>query len=250
MEKKFSEKNLNKDSNRNLKPIELSIIKKLRTNSTIHNVYFKKNIHNPFSKTDIKIKPLVNNCNLLDEMKLIKNKLDFNNRYNNNDIFENSTKDNRKNLLHLEISRNENKSSFTINNYDDTSYRKEQRKINTDKKDSLICNKKNNINYEKNPFLFKLTQKKNIENEKQQQKSIIQGNLSNNVSFNNCERKSNMEKKWVIFEGINPFLNENKNYFKQKIMKKESSLIDDTTIKNEDTFIESNEEIIGRNPLK
>ena len=59
-----------------------------------------------------------------------------------------------------------------------------------------------------------------------------------------------MEKKWVIFEGINPFLNENKDYFKQKILKKETTSIDDITIKNEDTLIENNEELIGRNRLK
>ena len=250
MEHNFSNKNLDKTQNRNLKPIELNIIKKLRTNSTIHNVYFKKNIHNPFSKTDTKIKPIVNNCNLINEMKLIKNKLNFNNRYKNNDIPQNSNKENRNNLLSIEISKNDNKNSYTINNYADTSNRKDLRKINIDKKDKAIDNKKNSIKYEKNPFLFKLSQKKNIENEKQQQKSLIQNNLSNNISYNNCERKSNMEKKWVIFEGINPFLNENKDYFKNKILKKETSSIDDITIKSDDTLIENNEEIIGRNPLK
>jgi len=250
MEHNFTNKNLGKDQNRNLKPIELSTIKKLRTNSTMHNVYFKKNIHNPFSKTDTKIKPIVNNCNLLEEMKLIKNKLNYNNRYNNNDISQISKKENRSNLLSLEISRNDNKSSFTINNYTDTPNRRDLRKINIDKKDNIIDNQKNSIKFEKNPFLFKLTQKKNIENEKQQQKSVIQNNLSNNISYNNCERKSNMEKKWVIFEGINPFLNENKDYFKQKILKKETTSIDDITIKNEDTLIENNEELIGRNRLK
>ena len=250
MEHNFSNKNLDKTQNRNLKPIELNIIKKLRTNSTIHNVYFKKNIHNPFSKTDTKIKPIVNNCNLINEMKLIKNKLNFNNRYKNNDIPQNSNKENRNNLLSIEISKNDNKNSYTINNYADTSNRKDLRKINIDKKDKAIDNKKNSIKYEKNPFLFKLSQKKNIENEKQQQKSLIQNNLSNNISYNNCERKSNIEKKWVIFEGINPFLNENKDYFKNKILKKETSSIDDITIKSDDTLIENNEEIIGRNPLK
>ena len=250
MEHNFSNKNLDKTQNRNLKPIELNIIKKLRTNSTIHNVYFKKNIHNPFSKTDTKIKPMVNNCNLINEMKLIKNKLNFNNRYKNNDIPQNSNKENRNNLLSIEISKNDNKNSYTINNYADTSNRKDLRKINIDKKDKAIDNKKNSIKYEKNPFLFKLSQKKNIENEKQQQKSLIQNNLSNNISYNNCERKSNIEKKWVIFEGINPFLNENKDYFKNKILKKETSSIDDITIKSDDTLIENNEEIIGRNPLK
>ena len=250
MEHNFSNKNLDKTQNRNLKPIELNIIKKLRTNSTIHNVYFKKNIHNPFSKTDTKIKPIVNNCNLINEMKLIKNKLNFNNRYKNNDIPQNSNKENRNNLLSIKISKNDNKNSYTINNYADTSNRKDLRKINIDKKDKAIDNKKNSIKYEKNPFLFKLSQKKNIENEKQQQKSLIQNNLSNNISYNNCERKSNMEKKWVIFEGINPFLNENKDYFKNKILKKETSSIDDITIKSDDTLIENNEEIIGRNPLK
>ena len=250
MEHNFSNKNLDKTQNRNLKPIELNIIKKLRTNSTIHNVYFKKNIHNPFSKTDTKIKPIVNNCNLINEMKLIKNKLNFNNRYKNNDIPQNSNKEKRNNLLSIEISKNDNKNSYTINNYADTSNRKDLRKINIDKKDKAIDNKKNSIKYEKNPFLFKLSQKKNIENEKQQQKSLIQNNLSNNISYNNCERKSNIEKKWVIFEGINPFLNENKDYFKNKILKKETSSIDDITIKSDDTLIENNEEIIGRNPLK
>ena len=250
MEHNFSNKNLDKTQNRNLKPIELNIIKKLRTNSTIHNVYFKKNIHNPFSKTDTKIKPIVNNCNLINEMKLIKNKLNFNNRYKNNDIPQNSNKENRNNLLSIEISKNDNKNSYTINNYADTSNRKDLRKINIDKKDKAIDNKKNSIKYEKNPFLFKLSKKKNIENEKQQQKSLIQNNLSNNISYNNCERKSNIEKKWVIFEGINPFLNENKDYFKNKILKKETSSIDDITIKSDDTLIENNEEIIGRNPLK
>ena len=250
MEHNFSNKNLDKTQNRNLKPIELNIIKKLRTNSTIHNVYFKKNIHNPFSKTDTKIKPIVNNCNLINEMKLIKNKLNFNNRYKNNDIPQNSNKENRNNLLSIEISKNDNKNSYTINNYADTSNRKDLRKINIDKKDKAIDNKKNSIKNEKNPFLFKLSKKKNIENEKQQQKSLIQNNLSNNISYNNCERKSNIEKKWVIFEGINPFLNENKDYFKNKILKKETSSIDDITIKSDDTLIENNEEIIGRNPLK
>jgi len=250
MEHNFSNKHLGKDQNRNLKPIELNLIKKLRTNSTTHNVYFKKNIHNPFSKTDTKIKPIVNNCNLLDEMKLIKNKLNFNNRYNNNGIPQNSNIENRSKFLGLEISRNDNKSSYTINNYADTSYRKDLRKLNIDKKVKAIDNKKNSINFEKNPFLFKLTQKKNIENEKQQPKSAIQINLSNNKSYNNCERKSNMEKKWVIFEGINPFLKENKDYFKKKILKKETTSIDDITIKSDDTLIENNEEIIGRNPLK
>lgn len=250
MEHNFHNNNLSKESNRNLKPIELSIIKKLRTNSTTQNVYFKKNVHNPFSKTDTKIKPIVNNCNLLDEMKLIKNKLNLNNRYNNNGISQNINKDSRKNLLSLEISKNDNKSSFTINNYADASYKKDLRKINFDKKDNTNDKKTKSINYEKNPFLFKLSQKKNIENEKQQQKSIIQSNLSNNRSYNNCERKSNIDKKWVIFEGINPFLNENKDYFKKKIMKKESSLIDDITIKSDDTLVENNEEILGRNRLK
>ena len=250
MEYNFSSKNLEKEHNRNLKPIELNIIKKLRTNSTIHNVYFKKNIHNPFSKTDTKIKPIVNNCNLLDEMKLIRNKLNYNNRYNNNVIPQNSNKEKKNNLQSIEISRNDNKSSYTINNNVDASYRKDLRKINFDKKNNSIVNKKNSINYEKNPFLFKLTQKKNIENEKQTQKSLIQSNISNNISSNNCERLSNMEKKWVIFEGINPFLKENKDYFKQKTLKKETASIDDITIKSDDTLIENNEEIIGRNPLK
>ena len=183
-------------------------------------------------------------------MKLIKNKLNFNNRYNNNGIPQNSNIENRSKFLGLEISRNDNKSSYTINNYADTSYRKDLRKLNIDKKVKAIDNKKNSINFEKNPFLFKLTQKKNIENEKQQPKSSIQINLSNNKSYNNCERKSNMEKKWVIFEGINPFLKENKDYFKKKILKKETTSIDNITIKSDDTLIENNEEIIGRNPLK
>ena len=249
MEYNFSCKNLDKEHNRNLKPVELNIIKKLRTNSTIHNVYFKKNIHNPFSKTDTKIKPIVNNCNLLDEMKLIKSKLNYNNRYNNNGIPQNSNKEKKNNLQSIEISRNDNKSSYTINNYDGASYRKDLRTINIDKKNNAINNKNKSINYEKNPFLFKLTQKRNIENEKQQ-KSLIQSNISNNISYNNCERLSNKEKKWVIFEGINPFLKENKDYFKQKILKKETTSIDDITIKSDDTLIENNEEIIGRNPLK
>ena len=203
------------------KNINFNNIKKLRTASISQNIYFKKNIHNPFIKYGTKINPLSNNCNLLNDMRLINNKIKHNNRYKSNDPFNS-----------IESKNN------TINN--NSMYRKNSRKIN--------IAKSNNANIGKNPFLFKFSNINKNENEKQQ-KSFYSSKLYNTTNIRNNEIPQKIEKKWVIFEGINPYLYQNKNYFKKKPINKDNSLDDDNnnTIKNEDNFFGIDETIFNKN---
>ena len=211
------------NSEKRIKTLDTNDIKKLRTASSSQKIYFKKNINNPFLKCSNKIRPLINNCNILNDMLLIKNKINHNQRYNSeNDTISiiNKTNDNNNREIN-QIMINEN--NKTINNYDNV-YRKAS---NNRKKIS----QSNNL---KNPFLFKISNIKKKENEKQQ-KSFYNNHLSKTLNNSNCDKSNNGNKKWVIFEGINPYLKENKDYFKNKQLKKEISLEDETTIKNEDT---------------
>ena len=223
-----------KRCDRKLKPSDLNNIKKLKTSSSSLNIYFKKNIHNPFSKCSEKIKPLVNNCNILNDMQLIKNKIIHNKRYSNeNNILPNILKTtNNKERKIEQFIKNENENK-TINNYDNI-YRKSS---NNRKKISQS-------NHIKNPFLFKISKIKNTENEKQQKRDY-KNKVTNSLNFQNNDE----QKKWVIFEGINPYLKENKDYFKNKKIKKEI-LEDENTIKNDDTFLEYNEKNFGINLAK
>ena len=230
MNRNFSEKNVKEENPNKLKYMDLDTIKKIKTSSSTNNIYLKKKIHNPFSKTNTKIKPLLNNCNLLNDMLLIKNKINQNIRYNNGDFLDNINTEQISNIYKNDNLYNENKNN-TINNYDN--YRSKVRHINIVKSD--------NINNVKNPFLFKFSNNyKNIENEKQQ-KTFHKSKLLNNIKFKGYDNYSNSKKKWVIFEGIDPYLKENKDYFKNKTLKKENSLVDDNTIKNDETFMEMNE---------
>ena len=236
--KNSSETNVFDSSRIKLRPIELNTIKKLRTASIKQNIYFKKNIHNPFSKTETKIKPLINKCNFEDELSFIKKELSHNNRYNNNcDIFENSNRDKNNNILNNNNKNNKNNNNI-INS--DILSRKELKNMKI---------KNNSMNFKKNPFLFKFSKKKKIENEKQ--KLIPKSNnlLSSINISSNIDRSS--KQKWVIFEGINPFLKENKDYFKSKLINNESSIDDEITIKNEGiSFLENNEEFFVNNSPK
>ena len=193
-------------------------IKKLRTASSSQNIYFKKNIHNPFIKYSSKINPLSNNCNVLMDMQLINNKINHNTRYKSNDAFKSIEA--KKNTI-------SNNSSF---------YRKNLRRTSN--------SKNSNVNVGINPFLFQFSNKKNNENEKQE-KSFYRSKLNNTMNIKRNLIPNKVEKKWIIFEGINPYLNKNKNYFKKKSINKGNSLDDeDNTIKNEDNFMEIDEKMI------
>ena len=225
----FSENNIKEIKSNKFNSIDLDKIKKLKTASSTKNIYFKKNIHNPFTKSSTRIKPLLNNCNLLNDMLLINN-INQNNRYNNGDILDNINTI-QNNIFKRDNYFNENKNN-TITNYDNCN-RKKIRQINLAKSD--------NINNVKNPFLFQFSNNQNkIENEKQQ-KTFHKNKLLNTIKKNAYNNYFNSKKKWVIFEGIDPYLKENKDYFKNKALKKENSLVDDNTIKNDETFMDMNE---------
>ena len=227
----FSENNIKEKKANKLNSIDFDKIKKLKTASSTKNIYFKKNIHNPFTKSSTKIKPLINNCNILNDMILLNNKINQNNRYNNGDILDNINSV-QNSIFKRDNYFNDNKINNTITNSDNF-YRKQNRQINITKSD--------NINILKNPFLFKFVDNQNkIENEKQQ-KGFNKIKLLKNIKNNGYDNYFNSKKKWVIFEGIDPYLKENKDYFKNKALKKESSLVDDNTIKNDDTFMDMNE---------
>ena len=222
LSKNSSEKNIKKSNDiKTLKPVNFKDIKKLRTSSSTQNIYFKKNVYNPFTKVNTRINPLVNNCNLLDEMQLLKNKINYNNRYNNYGMITPTKNNNFYSESIRNSSNNQNLSNLTNMN--------------------IKKNNNNIINMNKNPFLFKFTMKKSVENEKQQ-KASFQNQFSNSLSIKKYSVKPNFEKKWVIFEGINPYLKENKDYFKNKILKKENSVEDDNTIKNDETVMDFKEE--------
>ena len=117
MNRIFSEKNIKEIYPNKLNSIDLDSIKKLKTASSTKNIYLKKNIHNPFSKTSIKIKPLLNNCNLLNDMLLIKNKINQNNRYNKGEIPDNINTEQNTNIFKRDNLYNDNK-KYSINNCD------------------------------------------------------------------------------------------------------------------------------------
>ena len=231
LSKNSSEKNIKKLNDiKELKPVNFKNIKKLKTSSSTQNIYFKKNVHNPFTKVNTRINRLANNCNLLDEMILIKNKLNYNNRYNNYDMITPT----RNNDFYSENFRNSTKN---------LSIKSQNQNLGNITNTNIKKNNNNNINMNmnKNPFLFKFTMKKSVENEKQQ-KTSFQNHFSNSLSIKKYNIKPNFEKRWVIFEGINPYLKENKDYFKNKILKKENSVEDDNTIKNDVTVMDFKEE--------
>jgi hypothetical protein len=238
----YSFNNIKKSNELKMKPIlDLKKIKKIPTSSSSQNIYFKKNVHNPFTKVHTKINPIVNNCNLLNEMSFIKSKFSYNNRYNNLDNTKINT--NHKHDLWKDKIKNINKNN-TLNNKENF-YRKNIANANT-------VTKSSNIDYDnKNPFSFKLSLKNSTENEKQQ-KAFFHNFYSkshNLKSINDYKSKQNCEKRWVIFEGINPYLKENKDYFKKKILKKESIVDDDNTIRNDETFVDLTEENSGEKKI-
>ena len=161
-------------------------------------------------------------------MQLLKNKINYNNRYNNYGM--------------ITPTKNNNFYSESIRNSSNNLSMKDQNQ-NLSNLTNMNIKKNNNniINMNKNPFLFKFTMKKSVENEKQQ-KASFQNQFSNSLSIKKYSVKPNFEKKWVIFEGINPYLKENKDYFKNKILKKENSVEDDNTIKNDETVMDFKEE--------
>ena len=223
--KNASQKNLKEINEIKLNPMDLNKIKKLRTASSTQSIYFEKNINNPFIKSNTKTKPISLNCNLLNDMKIINNKINTNNRYNNDDFFNNMNNKKKESII---LNNNIDNKNNTIN-IEGNFYRKNLNKMKNEK------NKY--INSCKNPFLFQFSDKnkKNNENEKQQ-KSFYRNYLSNTINIKRKDIHHNDDKKWIIFEGINPYLKENKNYFKNKNSKKELSLEDEITIKNDDTF--------------
>ena len=241
LSKKFSKKNVMKSGEIKAKPkLDPKKIKKIKTSSSTQEIYFKKNVHNPFSKVNTKINPILNNCNILDEMSLINKKLSYNNRYKNFDNIKTYTKQDALKGRITDVNINKNN---TVNN-NDTLYRNNARNSNISK--STINNNNNN---NKNPFSFKLSLKHSVENEKQQ-KTYFHKRLSNANSIKDYKCKPNFEKRWIIFEGINPYLKENKDYFKKKILKSENkSIDDDNTIKNDETVLDFIEENSGKKKI-
>ena len=231
----YSLNNIKKSNELKKRPIlDLKKINKIRTSSSSQNIYLKKNVHNPFTKVHTKINPILNNCNLLNEMSFIKNKFSYNNRYNDLDKTEIYPK------LDLWKDKKQSIDKNNILNNKENFYRKDVTKAST-------VTKSSNIDYDnknKNPFSFKISLKNITENEKQQ-KTFFHNRYSkarNLKNINDYKHKQNCEKRWVIFEGINPYLKENKDYFKKKILKKESIVDDDNTIKNDETFVDLTEE--------
>ena len=221
--KNISVKNLKGKNEIKMKSMDFNKNQRIKISNSLKNVYCKKNIHNPFTKSMTKIKPLPSNCTILNDMELINHNIIHNSRYKNIDNF-NINKVNNYNFDDNKDNKNifnDYRSHSIYNN--DNFYKKNIR--------TKIVSKSNNLNNNKNPFLFRFSNK----NESGKlQKLLYRDRISNTVDINRKNFINKNDKKWVIFEGINPYLKENKDYFKKKVFKKDNSFDEDNNTINND----------------
>ena len=222
----FKNLNLNGKNELKIKSVDFDKNPRIKISNSLKNIYCKKNILNPFAKSPSKIKPLPSNCNILNDMKLINNNIIHNSRYKSTDTFNfnkannynyDGNKDNNINIF------NEYKSHTIFNN--DNFYKQKLR--------TKSMSKSNNLKNGRNPFLFKFSNKS--KNEKGKLQKLLYGSrISNTVNISRNYLNHNKDKKWVIFEGINPYLKENKDYFKKKTFKKDNSYDEENNTINND----------------